>query len=73
MALPVTLINPQKPGSTFQFQFLSQSGFTHFVESRADVATGLWTPRTNLFGDGSLKTVTLPAGNAPEFFRVRTQ
>ncbi len=73
VALPVTLINPQNPGSTFQFQFLSQAGFTHFVESRADVATGLWTLRTNVSGDGLLQTITLPTTNAPEFYRVKTQ
>lgn len=71
--LPVTLVNATITGANFSFQFLSQAGFTHFIESRTNAAAGPWTPRTNLAGDGSLKTITLPATNAPQFFRARTQ
>ena len=28
VALPITLLNPKTPGTNFQFQFQSQSGFT---------------------------------------------
>ena len=72
-ALPVTLLNPQSAGGMFQFQFLSQAGFTHMVESRTNLAAGLWLARTNVPGNGLLKTITLPATSGPEFFRVNTQ
>jgi hypothetical protein len=73
LPMPVILVNVQATAGNFSFQFATQAGFTYFVESRPDAAAGLWTPRTNLAGDGSLKTVTMPATNAPQFFRVKTQ
>ena len=73
-ALPVTILNPARNGGNFTFQFLSQSGFTHFVESRTNAAIGAWNQRTNIAGDGSLKTIQLPATNlTADFFQVRTQ
>lgn len=73
-ALPVTLLNPQYPGSTFQFQFLSQAGKTNIVQSRTNLTTGTWLDRTNILGDGNTKTVVLPVSGAPtEFFRISTQ
>jgi len=74
IALPVTLLNPQYPGSTFQFQFLSQAGKTNIVQSRTNLTTGTWLDRTNILGDGNTKTVVLPVSSAPtEFFRISTQ
>ncbi len=72
-AAPVTIINPGRSGGNFTFQFLSQSGFTHIVEARPDVATGTWTAVSNLSGDGTIKTIQTPATNVARFFRVRTQ
>ena len=72
--LPVTLLNPLRSGGSFTFQFQSQSGFTHFVESRTNVALGPWIPRATVAGNGSLKTVFIQATNSTaDFFRVRTQ
>ena len=51
-ALPTTILNPTRVDNNVTFQFLSQSGFTHFVESRTNVASGAWIERTNLVGDG---------------------
>ncbi len=73
-ALPTTILNPTRVGNNFTFQFLSQSGFSHFVESRTNIANGTWIQRTNLAGDGSTKTIQLPATNlSTDFFRIRTQ
>jgi hypothetical protein len=76
-ALPVTLFNLQTPGSTFQFQFLSQSGFTHLVLYRTNLSTGSWLTNSSVPGDGSVKTVNVPLsvfGSAKQgFVRVLTQ
>ena len=73
-ALAVNLFNLLKPGSNFQFQFLSQAGKTNTVQSRTNLSLGTWVNRTNILGDGSTKTVVLPVSSAPtEFFRVSTQ
>ena len=71
---PVQLANPNRTGGNFQFQFLSESGKTNTVQSRTNLTLGTWVNRTNILGDGSTKTVTLPVSSAPtEFFRVSTQ
>ncbi len=71
---PVQLVNPNRTGENFQFQFLSQSGKTNTVQSRTNLTLGVWINRTNILGDGSTKTVILPVSNKPEeFFRVLTQ
>ena len=61
VAVPVTLLNPQTPGSSFQFQFLSQAGFTHAVQFRTNLVAGLnWQTYSNVTGDGALKTIPIP-------------
>lgn len=71
---PVQLANPNHTGGNFQFQFLSQSGKTNTVQSRTNLALGVWVDRTNILGDGTTMTVILPFSNAPtEFFRISTQ
>lgn len=71
---PVQLLNPQRIGTSFQFRFVSESGTVNAVQSRTNLVLGSWQDRTNLPGDGTVKTVTLPTGSLPfEFFRVKTQ
>ena len=75
---PVTLLQPQKNGTNFQFQFASESGFTHAVQYRTNLVTGTgWQTYTNVPGEGSLKTVSIPLsvfGPARQgFVRVSTQ
>lgn len=73
-AQPVELAEPQIVGGDFQFQFLSQFGFTNLVQSCTNLAEGNWIIRTNIPGDGTLQTVLLPVGSEPmEFFRVITE
>jgi len=77
-ANPVTLINPQTTGANFQFQFLSQSSFTHSVQYRTNLVSGLdWQTYSNVTGDGSLKTVSIPLSllspGQQGFVRVSTQ
>jgi hypothetical protein len=57
---PVTLINPQDNGTNFQFQFVSQSGFSHTILYRTNLVLGSWQTSSNVTGDGTLKTVDLP-------------
>jgi len=72
--VPRPLLNSGLSGSDFQFQFLSEAGRNHLVQSRPNLEVGIWENRTNLFGDGLLQTITLPIGNEPmEFFRVVTE
>jgi hypothetical protein len=76
-ALPVTLLNPQYPGSNFQFSFASQSGFTHWVLYRTNLSVGSWQTNSSVTGDGTLKTNNLPlsvfGGAKQGFVRVLTQ
>jgi hypothetical protein len=76
-ASPVALINPQIPGTNFQFSFLSQSSFTHTVSYRTNLVLGAWQTYTNLLGDGSLKTISIPLSvfspAKQGFVRVSTQ
>jgi hypothetical protein len=76
-ASPVTLLNPQNNGTNFQFQFLSQSSFTHAVFYRTNLAVGNWQTYSNVTGDGTSKTIPVPLsifGSSPQgFIRVSTQ
>jgi hypothetical protein len=76
-ALPVTLLNPQHPGGTFQFSFTSQSGFTHAILYRTNLSTGTWQTNSSVAGDGTLKTINVPlsvfGGAKQGFIRVSTQ
>ncbi len=69
---PVEIVNLFRTGSLIQFSFQSQSGKTHNVQSRTNLAVGTWQLRSNLTGDGLLKTVQFPLTNATEFFRIET-
>ncbi len=77
IGLPVAILNPQGSGANFQFSFQSQSGFTHVVQYRTDLANGIWQTYSNVIGDGSLKTIPIPYsvfGASPQgFIRVSTQ
>ena len=68
---PVQLINVQSAAGATQFQFLSQAGVTNTVQSRTNLTLGNWQPRGDIPGDGTLKTVNIPATNGPvEFYRI---
>ena len=56
----VTLKNPQDNGTNFQFQFVSQAGFSHTILYRTNLVLGSWQTSSNVTGDGTLKTVNLP-------------
>ena len=77
VALPVTLLNPQDNGVNFQFQFQSQAGVTNSVQYRTNLVIGNWLTYTNVTGDGTLKTSTIPLSvfspSKQGFIRVSTQ
>jgi hypothetical protein len=68
------LLNPQQTGTNFQFSFSSLQRSTYVVESCTNLLIGAWNSRTNLTGDGTVKTIQLPLSTrTTEFFRVETQ
>lgn len=73
-AAPADLLNPRQVGSSFQFDFQTQFGFTNVIQSRTNLAEGAWVDRTNLLGDGTSRTAGFPIGLLPaEFFRIISQ
>jgi hypothetical protein len=78
LPLSVKLLNPQNNAANFQFQFLSQSGFTHPVQYRTNLISGLtWQTYSNVTGDATLKTIQIPLSlfspAKQGFIRVLTQ
>jgi hypothetical protein len=77
VALAVTLLNAQTAGGEFQFQFLSQAGFTHSVLYQTNLAATNWLTYSNVAGDGTLKTIAIPLSvfspAKQGFVRVSTQ
>jgi hypothetical protein len=72
--LPVTLINPIHSGTNFDFSFISTATHTNYVEYTTNLVNAVWYPYSTIPGDGTLKTVIVPANHpAAEFFRVSTQ
>jgi hypothetical protein len=70
----VTLLDPQLSGTSFQFQFLSQSGHTHYVLSTTNLITGPWITNSTITGDGTTKLIAVPyVSPSQKFFRVSTQ
>lgn len=76
-AIAVTLLNPANQGANFQFQFLSESGFSHSILYRTNLAAGTWQTNSTVVGDGTVKTISLPysifSPSQQGFIRVSTQ
>jgi len=76
-ASPVQLLNTLYSGGNFQFSFISESGFTHYVQYRTNLTSGVWLSYTNFPGDGTSKTNSLPLSlfnpSKQGFIRVSTQ
>ncbi len=76
-ASPVTLFNATNSGANFQFQFLSESGFSHSILYRTNLMVGNWQTNSTVSGDGTLKTISLPRSlfspSQQGFIRVTTQ
>jgi hypothetical protein len=74
---PVTLLNPEVVGANFQFQFLSQAGFTHTVLYQTNPAAADWLTTSTVAGDGTVKTISIPLSvfspSMEGFVRVSTQ
>ena len=75
--MTINLLTLHTAGTNFQFQFPSQFGFTHAVQCRTNLVSGSWQSYTNVSGDGTLKTISIPLsifGQSPQgFVRVLTQ
>ena len=77
-AQPIVLLNPQYNGTNFQFQFNSQSGFTHAVQYRTTLVTGAdWQTYMYITGNDGLMNVAIPlwvfGASKQGFVRVATQ
>jgi hypothetical protein len=73
-ASPVTLLNAARVGTNIQFSFVSTAEHTNYVQYSTNLASTNWLPYSTIVGDGTLKTVVVPANHpAAEFFRVGTQ
>jgi hypothetical protein len=77
-ALPVDLTASRLAGAGLQLSFVSESGFTHYVQYRTNLIGGTgWQTYTNVAGDGTRKTIGVPLSlfsPAPQgFVRVATQ
>lgn len=76
--LAVTLLSPQSSGANFQFQFQSQSGYSHAVQYRTNLVTGQnWQTYSNVTGDGGVKVIGVPQSlfspAQQGFIRISTQ
>lgn len=76
--LAVTLANPQTSPTHLQFQFQSQSGYTHAVQYRTNLVTGqTWQTYSNVTGDGGVKIIGVPQSlfspAQQGFIRISTQ
>jgi hypothetical protein len=75
--LTVTLLASHTTGTNFQFQFLSHPAATHAVQYRTNLVSGSWQFYTNINGDGTLKTISIPpsifGSSRQGFVRVLTQ
>jgi hypothetical protein len=73
----VTVLNPQNTGGNLQFQFLTQSGFTHAVQYNTSLAPDGWQTYSYIGGDGTVQNVQIPysvfGGSKQGFVRVTTE
>ena len=76
-ASAVTLLNPQNSGANFQFQFLTQAGFTHNILYRTNLVVGTWRTNSTVTGNGTITNISLPyslfSPSKQGFIRVSTQ
>jgi hypothetical protein len=56
-----------------QLSFPTQSGVSYRVRVRDDLTAGSWSLRTNVQGDGAVKSVTDPAGQSERFYELVTR
>jgi len=71
---PVVLIDPLQSGTNFEFSFISTASHTNYVQYTTSLANANWLPYSTIPGDGTLKSVSVPANqHAAAFFRVSTQ
>jgi hypothetical protein len=64
-------LQPPLPGATFSGSFLSLQGINYTVEHSATIESPLWSPLTNMMGNGSnavfSDTLPMPSG----FYRLK--
>ncbi|HEY3761735.1 MAG TPA: LamG-like jellyroll fold domain-containing protein [Verrucomicrobiae bacterium] len=77
VASPVQLLTLRDNGVNFQFSFTSQANFNHAVQYTTNLANPNWQTYTNVAGDGTVRTVSIPVSifnpSKQGFVRVSTQ
>jgi hypothetical protein len=77
VGLPVQLLAPQENGTSFQFQFLSQGGFSYNILYQTNLVSGNWETNSTVSGDGTIQTISVPLsvfGSSQQgYIRVSTQ
>ncbi len=68
------LANPGFDGTNFSFSFPTSAGFTYAVRFKAAMSDPEWQPWQTLSGDGTMKTIVVPAAGQPErYFQLRVE
>jgi hypothetical protein len=66
------ILSAKTAGTNVLISFPTQTGVNYRLLYRADLSTGSWGLLTNIFGDGSVKSVSEPATEAKGFYKVAT-
>ena len=72
--LPAVVIAAARVGNTFSLSLNTQGGKAYFLERTPTLTNPVWTPVTNLPGNGRIQSLSdLLATNAQSFYRVRIE
>ena len=73
-ATPLTLLAPQRSGSSFSVQVATMSNYTYYLEYMTNLTANTWNTAAQTAGDGTNMNLTDSTANDPQrFYRVRVQ
>jgi len=61
---------PQVDSGDFTFTLPTESGFSYDVQSKTNLNDTIWTVERTVSGDGTVHSITVPAGSGCKFIRV---
>jgi hypothetical protein len=71
--LPLRILSPRHVGSSFAFDFNTETGRTYTVEHSPQLPSTTWATLATVVGDGNVATVTDPnSASSNQFYRVRS-
>ena len=59
-----------QPEGSFTFLLPTESGFTYDVQSKTNLNDAVWSFERTVSGDGTVKSIAVPAGSSSKFIRV---